>query len=234
MSGSILDLILILVFIACIARAWKKGFIKVGASILSSLSGFLIGAVVASGLGQALYDMMNIRAKLFDFISPRVSIMISDTSSKLTENAIHDLFAEMPVVGDYVYSNIVSSGKMDGVLNSVISIEQITNSILNLTKPVILMLIKVLIFIVVAFLTKLLLKGLFAIVFGIIFKVPLVSSLDSALGAVFGTISGAFWCVAIVIVLMVISVLVTNDFVTASTFNSSKIVSELLGLIGMK
>ena len=228
-----LDLILILVFIACIVRAWKKGFVKVGASILSSLSGFLIGALVSSGLGQALYDMMNIRAKLFDFINPRVSIMISDTSSKLTENAIHNLFAEIPIVGDYVYSNVVSSGNMDGVLNSVINVGQITNSILNLTEPVILMLIRVLVFIIVAFLVKLLLKGLFAIAIGIIFKVPLVSSLDSALGGVFGVVSGSFWCVAIVIVLIVISVLFTNDFVTAATFNSSKIVSTLLNLMGI-
>ena len=218
----IIDLVVLALIVLAVVKAYKKGFLR---SVLS-LGGFLLAFIVSFTLGRALsegiFDAM-VRPWLTSTVETQV---VAGTNESLTA-AVNNMYENLPgfLSGplDFLFG---SKDQMIANIQSTMNANSfgLTESIVEILKPMMVALIGILVIIVLMILCMIVLK----IIDRVLIRVrhlPLIGTCDGILGAIVGVFQAILWMVFLVFLVKAVILLSSNGI---SWLNDSVIESTTL------
>ena len=217
----VIDLVVLALIALIVIRAYKKGFLR---SVLS-LGGFLLALVVSFSLGrmisEGIFEVM-VRPWLFSTVETQV---VAGTNESLTA-AVNNMYENLPGFLSGPLSFLF--GSKDQVVANLQSLMNenslgLTESIVEVLKPLMVALIGILVIIVLMILCIIVLKIVDRMLIGVR-HLPLIGTCDGFLGGIVGILQAALWMIVLVFLVKSVIFLSSNgiawlnDSVVESTF----------------
>lgn len=211
----VVDIIVILIFVACIFDGYRRGFVKMLLSIAAVALSFIFANALSAPLAQWANDEFvaeGVSAYVDGYVDSTletVGLSGDELVGDMFEGAEDEIAEAIPeeitqLLGQYDIS-------VEEILNDV-SAEDTVNEVSqkikeNIEQNIVVPVLKVIVFIIVYIICHI----IFSIIIGVInsmFKLPVIKGINKSLGAAMGTIKG----IAVIAVICVFAVLAAGFF----------------------
>ncbi len=222
----LLDAVVILIFLLCVAIGHKRGFIKTVTGIVAFVAALAVSSLLSGPIAGLVYDKA-VEPSIVETVDTKLEEVEGSATEKL-----YDAYESLP---DMVKSLLAQTGveNVDDLAQKLMSMDTnvpVSENINAVVEPILLPLIKaicsLLLFFIVYIVAAILLKML-----DIVAKLPLLKQVNKALGLVGGIVLGALWALLAVTVLQILAATgVAGDTVTLQTIADTTIVNWIAGI----
>ncbi len=221
----LLDAVVILIFLLCMAIGRKRGFIKTVSGVVALAAALAVSSLFCSPVAEFVYDKT---------IEPSI-IETVDTQMAQAQGDLNERFAHTYEALPNVVKNLFAQSGIDSAQKFAASVPfvgttSISQEIADMVRPLLLPLLSALCSLVL-FLITYIVASLILRVLNIVAKLPLLKQLNKTLGLIGGAVAGALWVLVAVTVIQVIAALgVADGVITLQTVNETLIVNWLSGI----
>lgn len=221
----LLDLVVILIFLLCVAIGRKRGFIKMVSGILALAAALAVSSLFCAPVSEYVYDKAVEPA-----ITKTVEAKLDEVKGTATEE-LDEVYESLPPI----VKNLLAQTGVEDLSDLTATVPTGTNasivdSVNEVIRPVFLPLLTALCSLLL-FLITYIAASLILRMFDIVAKLPLLKQLNKTLGLVGGAVAGALWALVAVTVIQVLAALgVADGVITLQTVSETLIVNWLSGI----
>lgn len=221
----LLDIVVILIFLLCVAVGRKRGFIKTVAGVVALAVALAVSAMFNAPVAEYVYDK-TIEPAILSAVSEQVE-QIEGSAKEQVTNVYENM---SPLVKNLLAQTGIESAD-DLVLTLPLETDApIPETVAATIYPVLLPLVKaicsLLLFLIAYIIAAILLR-----VLNVVAKLPILKQVNKTLGLIGGIVSGVLWVLVAVTVMQIIAATGAADgAITLQTVGDTLLVDWLAGI----
>lgn len=225
MMKYLLDVVVILIFLLCIAIGRKRGFIKMVSGIVALVAALAVSSLLCAPVAEYVYDKT---------VEPSIINMVDEQMAQVEGNVNEQLsqtYESLPgVVKNLLAQSGVDSAQTFAESVPIYGSTPISQNIAGMIRPLLLPLLSALCSLLL-FLIAYIAATLILRMFDIVAKLPLLKQLNKTLGLIGGAVAGALWALVAVTVIQLLAVLgIAGDVITLQTVSETLLINWLIGI----
>ena len=236
---NIIDITCITILFLSIVICAKKGFLKVGAEVISMLLGVILASWLSSPLAEYTYVKFNIREKLIGLLDKKMAErLVGDLTGEQIgiafTKAINDFIEKLGFLKNIVANEIFSYNDIVSIIESsdLNSQNRIIDIVINTLEPLLIFFMTSILFLILFFVFRLVISFVSTFIINLISLLPLVGFADFLLGGILGFIYGICWCAIVILILYIMSTTGASDsFVSTKVLDGSIVYKMLINII---
>ena len=201
----LLDIVVILIFLLCVAIGRKRGFIKTVAGVVALVVALAVSAMFNAPVAEYIYNK-TIEPAILSTVSEKVE-QIEGSAKEQVENVYEGL---SPLVKNMLAQTGIESADDLALSLPLETDAPIPETVAALIYPVLLPLVKaicsLLLFLVAYIVASIVLR-----VLNVVAKLPILKQVNKTLGLIGGIVSGVLWVLVAVTVIQIIAAMGTAD-----------------------
>lgn len=221
----LLDVVVILIFLLCVAIGRKRGFIKTVSGIVALAAAMAVSSFFGAPVSEYVYDKT-----IEPSIVETVDTQMAQVKGNATEKLVYTYDSLPNVVKTLLNQTGIASGEEFALSVPMYGSKPLSQEIAGMIRPILLPLINALCSLIL-FLITYIAASLILRMFDIVAKLPLLKQLNKTLGLIGGVVSGALWTLVAVTVIQVIAATgLLGDTITLQTVSETLLINWIIGI----
>ena len=221
----LLDAVVILIFLLCIAIGRKRGFIKTVSGVVALAAALAVSSLFCTPVSEYVYDK-TIEPSIIDIVDTQME----EVKGSATEKLVHTYESLPGVVKTLLVQTGIDSGEKFALSVPFYGITSVSQEIAGMIRPILLPLVNALCSLVL-FLVAYIAASLILRVLNIVAKLPLLKQLNKTLGTIGGIVAGALWAlVAVTVIQLVAAFGIADGVITLQTVSETLLINWLIGI----
>lgn len=225
MMKYLLDAVVILIFLLCVAIGRKRGFVKTVSGIVALVAALAVSSLFCTPVAEYVYDKT-----IEPSIIETVDTQMEEVKGSATEKLVHTYESLPGVVKTLLAQSGVDSGEQFALSVPFYGTSSVPQEIAAMIRPILLPLVSALSSLVL-FLITYIAATLILRMLNIVAKLPLLKQVNKTLGTIGGIVAGALWALVSVTVIQLIAAFgIADGIITLQTVSETLLTNWLIGI----